>query len=101
MAQSKFRLYKYIIAAGSWRDCKATFYSNGKIKPNRCFVGGKEEEPQQAWRQAILRLVDTIVGIAVGIASAWIGLKLATRIPNQTSSSVAQMHEKSIRPGLQ
>jgi hypothetical protein len=26
------------------RYCKAAFYSNGKIKPNRCVVGGKEEE---------------------------------------------------------
>jgi uncharacterized membrane protein YfcA len=37
--------------------------------------------PQHAWTQPILRLIDTIVGIAVGIAGAWIGLKLATRIP--------------------
>jgi hypothetical protein len=45
MAQPKFTLYKYIkLAHGSWRYCKAAFYSNGKIKPNRCIVGGKEEE---------------------------------------------------------
>jgi len=45
MAQSKFTLYKYIkLADGTWRYCKAAFYSNGKIKPNRCTVGGKEEE---------------------------------------------------------
>jgi hypothetical protein len=45
MAQSKFTLYKYIkLADGSWRYCKAAFYSNGKIKPNRCIIGGKEEE---------------------------------------------------------
>jgi hypothetical protein len=45
MAQSKFTLYKYIkIKDGSWRYCKAAFYSNAKIKPNRCIVGGKEEE---------------------------------------------------------
>jgi len=30
--------------------------------------------PQHAWRQPILRLVDTLVGIAVGIGGAWIGL---------------------------
>jgi len=53
--------------------------------------------PQQAWRQPILRLIDTIVRIAVGIAGAWIGLKLATRIPNQASSGVGQIHQKSIR----
>ncbi len=28
-------LYKYIkLADGSWRYCKAAFYSNAKIKPN-------------------------------------------------------------------
>jgi hypothetical protein len=51
MAQSKFTLYKYIkLKDGSWRYCKAAFYSNGKIKPNRCIVGGKEEEhPEGAY----------------------------------------------------
>jgi hypothetical protein len=45
MAQSKFTPYKYVkLADGSWRHCKAAFYSNGKIKPNRCILGGKEEE---------------------------------------------------------
>jgi hypothetical protein len=45
MAQSKFTLYKYIkLAHGSWRYCTAAFYSNGKIKPNGCIVGVKEEE---------------------------------------------------------
>ena len=51
MAQPKFTLYKYIkLVDGSWRYCKAAFYSNGKIKPNRCIVGGKEEEhPEGAY----------------------------------------------------
>jgi hypothetical protein len=43
MTRSKFTLYKYIKPAhGSWRKCKAAFYSNGKNKPNRV-IGGKEE----------------------------------------------------------
>jgi uncharacterized membrane protein YgaE (UPF0421/DUF939 family) len=29
--------------------------------------------PDHAWRQPILRLVDTVVGIAVGVACKWIG----------------------------
>jgi uncharacterized membrane protein YccC len=29
--------------------------------------------PQNAWAQPILRLVDTLVGIAVGLAVAWVG----------------------------
>jgi hypothetical protein len=44
MGQSKFTLYKYIKLERSWRYCRAAFYSNGKIKPNRCTVGGKEKE---------------------------------------------------------
>ncbi|MGH9716807.1 MAG: tyrosine-type recombinase/integrase [Candidatus Acidiferrales bacterium] len=45
MAQSKFTLYKFVkLDNGDWRYKKAAFYSNGKIKPNRCLVDGKEEE---------------------------------------------------------
>ena len=29
--------------------------------------------PHNAWRQPILRLVDTAVGVAVGVAAAWLG----------------------------
>ena len=29
--------------------------------------------PQDAWHQPVLRLVDTVVGIAVGVACKWIG----------------------------
>ena len=32
--------------------------------------------PQHAWRQPILRLVDTLIGIAVGITAAWIAKSL-------------------------
>ena len=31
--------------------------------------------PHNAWEQPILRLVDTAVGVAVGVAAAWIGLQ--------------------------
>ena len=30
--------------------------------------------PQDAWRLPFLRLADTIIGVAVGIAAAWAGL---------------------------
>jgi len=30
-------------------------------------------DPQDAWRQPLLRLGDTVVGIAVGVACKWIG----------------------------
>ena len=51
MAQSKFTIDKYIkLKNGSWRYKRAAFYSNGKIKPNRCIGGGKEEEhPEGAY----------------------------------------------------
>lgn len=51
--------------------------------------------PQHAWKQPILRLIDTIVGVAVGIAGAWIGLKLVTRIPNRASASVGNIAERT------
>jgi multisubunit Na+/H+ antiporter MnhB subunit len=35
--------------------------------------------PQDSWRQPVLRLVDTAVGVAVGIAAAWLGTG-ATRV---------------------
>jgi hypothetical protein len=51
MAQSKFMHHTYIkLADSSWRYCRAAFYSNGKIKPNRCVANGKEEEhPEGAY----------------------------------------------------
>ena len=53
--------------------------------------------PQHAWRQPILRLIDTVVGIAVGVGGAWIGLKLASRLPSRASAAVGQIQENSIR----
>ncbi|HUB70733.1 MAG TPA: FUSC family protein, partial [Acidimicrobiales bacterium] len=32
--------------------------------------------PQHAWQQPILRFADTVIGVAVGIAAAWIGLRV-------------------------
>ena len=31
--------------------------------------------PHEAWRQPILRLADTIIGVAVGLIAAWLGLR--------------------------
>jgi uncharacterized membrane protein YccC len=33
--------------------------------------------PQHAWEQPVLRLADTIVGVIVGVAAAW----LSRRVP--------------------
>lgn len=35
--------------------------------------------PQHAWQQPILRLADTVIGVAVGALAAWADLR-ATRI---------------------
>jgi uncharacterized membrane protein YccC len=35
--------------------------------------------PQHAWEQPILRLFDTAVGIAIGLAFAWVARELTTR----------------------
>ena len=43
--------------------------------------------PQHAWIQPILRLIDTAVGIGVGIAAAWISLSIGTRSNPQRSSA--------------
>jgi uncharacterized membrane protein YccC len=32
--------------------------------------------PQHAWQQPILRFVDTVVGVAVGVGAAWIGVRV-------------------------
>jgi uncharacterized membrane protein YccC len=32
--------------------------------------------PQHAWQQPILRLADTVVGVAIGVAAAWLGLRV-------------------------
>lgn len=39
--------------------------------------------PQDAWHQPLLRLVDTVVGIAVGIASKWIASFLFFRFTGE------------------
>jgi uncharacterized membrane protein YccC len=32
--------------------------------------------PQHAWQQPILRFVDTVVGVAVGVGAAWVGVRV-------------------------
>jgi len=41
--------------------------------------------PHDAWVQPILRLADTIVGTAVGLVAAWIGLRLLKLDPTVTT----------------
>ncbi len=32
--------------------------------------------PHDAWQQPILRFADTVIGVAVGVAAAWVGLRV-------------------------
>jgi Fusaric acid resistance protein-like len=52
--------------------------------------------PEHAWKQPILRLIDTAVGIVVGIAGGWIALQLSRLIPNQ-STFLGHAHKEGIR----
>src|ERR1700739_2837455 len=36
-----------------------------------------EVSPHNTWKDPILRLIDTIVGIVVGVAAAWVGVRIA------------------------
>jgi Fusaric acid resistance protein-like len=41
--------------------------------------------PQHAWQQPILRLADTIVGVAVGAIAAWVGMQLKKLLPARSA----------------
>jgi Fusaric acid resistance protein-like len=43
--------------------------------------------PQHAWQQPILRLADTVVGVAVGALAAWAGLQVKRLLPAQSASA--------------
>lgn len=43
-----------------------------------------EVTPHHAWQQPLLRLADTVIGVAVGIAAAWIDLRI-TRLRVKTT----------------
>lgn len=45
-----------------------------------------EISPQHAWKDPLLRLIDTVVGIVVGVAAAWVGLRFARRHANSIAS---------------
>jgi uncharacterized membrane protein YccC len=36
--------------------------------------------PRDAWEQPILRLADTAIGVAAGVAAAWVALRIARRL---------------------
>jgi hypothetical protein len=52
--------------------------------------------PEHAWKQPILRLIDTVVGILVGIVGAWITTTLDRHIPSRSPADLRQRHEANI-----
>lgn len=52
--------------------------------------------PEHAWKQPILRLIDTVVGIVVGIGGAWIAPTLTGPSPSQSPGELRQRHQGSI-----
>jgi Fusaric acid resistance protein-like len=44
--------------------------------------------PRHAWTQPILRLLDTNIGMAVGIAAAWASLKLGSQTDRRSPATV-------------
>jgi hypothetical protein len=42
--------------------------------------------PHDAWRQPILRLADTAIGVAVGLAAAWLGLRAVRPLARPSES---------------
>jgi len=52
--------------------------------------------PEHAWKQPILRLIDTVVGILVGIVGAWITTTLDRHIPSRSPADLQQRHGESI-----
>jgi uncharacterized membrane protein YccC len=37
-------------------------------------------DPHDAWQQPIMRLLDTVVGVAIGLAAVWISVRLMRRV---------------------
>jgi len=54
--------------------------------------------PEHAWKQPILRLFDTVVGIGVGVGAAWISLHTDPRAPGEQHAIEHPIHHDSARP---
>jgi len=64
--------------------------------------------PQHAWQQPILRLADTVVGVAVGVVAAWTGIRVkrllsARSVPADPAKVKVDLPERAVvhvpRPG--
>jgi len=41
--------------------------------------------PHHAWQQPILRFADTAIGVAVGVAAAWVGIRVIRAVARPPS----------------
>ena len=46
-------------------------------------------DPGHAWQQPLLRLFDTVVGVAIGVSCAWIGSHIYSRLAGERPQSVS------------
>jgi Fusaric acid resistance protein-like len=46
--------------------------------------------PQHAWKEPIFRLIDTVIGIGVGIAGAWMGRALTRHSPSREPAELRE-----------
>jgi uncharacterized membrane protein YccC len=55
-------------------------------------------DPQHAWHQPLLRLLDTVIGIAVGVACKWISSFLWERYSEAQVATACSKTEDHIHP---
>ncbi|HEY6312164.1 MAG TPA: hypothetical protein VIY52_15360 [Streptosporangiaceae bacterium] len=66
-----------LVGAAPWRSCCwAGRVARSRRDHHRRDHGRGGDLPQYAWQQPILRLAETVVGVAVGAAAAWAGLRV-------------------------
>ena len=54
--------------------------------------------PHDAWRQPILRLADTAIGVAVGLVAAWLGLHAVRPVVWPSGVAVMPIARRPLRP---
>jgi len=55
--------------------------------------------PHEAWQQPILRLADTLIGVAVGVLAAWIALRVFRIRPDKQPASARAERGRPDTPG--
>jgi uncharacterized membrane protein YccC len=58
-----------------------------------------EMDPLHAWRQPILRLIDTIVGIGAALVCSWVGRASLRRMSDKRRGAPTDATDRATRPG--